>query len=133
MSSWDFVSQEEFAALLNGIGEHPEDHRIVYRTDLEKNPWNSKSTVKDRHDVNFRISNVGNSTLRKLKDFWNDQFWKEKDNFFRPMLEGWECMHLITLIRYGSYDNKEDGLQPRVWMTIKPGYWGKSRIVQEGP
>jgi hypothetical protein len=74
VSSWDFVSQEQSTALLHGIGEHPEDRRLVYRTDLEKNPWVPKSTVKDRHSMRFRISNVGNGALRELKDFWNDQF-----------------------------------------------------------
>ena len=125
-SGWDLVSQAESTALLNGIGEHPEDLRLVYRTDLKKNPWDPKSTVQDRHDVCFRISNVGNSTLRKLKDFWNDELGKEKDNFFRPMIE-WECMNLISLLRYGLDDNKEDELQARVWMVIKPGYWGKNQ------
>ena len=125
-SGWDFVSQEQSTALLHGIGEHPEDRRLVYRTDLEKNPWIPKSTVKDRHYMRFRISNVGNGTLRKLKDFWNDQFRKEQENFFRPIIEGCECMRLVSLVRYGLADDKEDDLQPRVWMIIKPGYWGKN-------
>ena len=45
------------------------------------------------------------------------------------MIEGGECMRLVSLVRYGLADDKEDDLQPRVWMIIKPGYWG---IVPEG-
>jgi hypothetical protein len=42
------------------------------------------------------------------------------------MIEGGECMRLVSLVRYGLADDKEDDLQPRVWMIIKPGYWGKN-------
>lgn len=117
--------------MLYGIWKHPEPHRLVYRTDLKAHPWVPKSTVKDRHNVHFRISNVGNGTLKNLKDFWNNQFWKVTGNFFRPMIEGLECLHFISLIRYGLADNKEDDLQPRVWLIIKPGYWGKNLLFQK--
>ena len=125
------MSEEESNALLYGIWKHPEPHRLVYRTDLKAHPWVPKSTVKDRHNVHFRISNVGNGTLKNLKDFWNNQFWKVTGNFFRPMIEGLECLHFISLIRYGLADNKEDDLQPRVWLIIKPGYWGKNLLFQK--
>lgn len=62
VSGWNFVSQEQSTALLHGMGEHPEDRRLVYRTDLERNPWVPNSTVKGRHYMRFRISNVGNGT-----------------------------------------------------------------------
>lgn len=46
VSSWDFVSQEQSTALLHGIGEHPEDRRLVYRTDLEKTRGSQKALSK---------------------------------------------------------------------------------------